>query len=176
MKTILKLAFLLAAVFASADLSAQAVTAPEKTIEWTISQENHKGKTSIVFTGKIAEGWHTYDTDSEMYPCAVEFSELEGCTPVGGLYALTESTDYEGEAVFFDEVKFAIDMEVTSPDAVAKGELTWMCCTDITCAAPECRCHRLFMGSNNRSDIMGIRRASDSMRVPYGAYDSVLLP
>ena len=137
MKTILKLAFLLAAVFASADLSAQAVTAPEKTIEWTISQENHKGKTSIVFTGKIAEGWHTYDTDSEMYPCAVEFSELEGCTPVGGLYALTESTDYEGEAVFFDEVKFAIDMEVTSPDAVAKGELTWMCCTDITCAAPE---------------------------------------
>ena len=137
MKTILKLAILLAAVFATADLSAQAVTAPEKTNEWTISQENHKGKTSIVFTGKIAEGWHTYDTDSEMYPCAVEFSELEGCTPVGGLYALTESTDYEGEAVFFDEVKFAIDMEVTSPDAVAKGELTWMCCTDITCAAPE---------------------------------------
>ena len=34
MKTILKLAFLFAAVFASADLSAQAVTAPEKTIEY----------------------------------------------------------------------------------------------------------------------------------------------
>ena len=60
-----------------------------------------------------------------------------GCSPAGELYAITESVDYDGEAVFFDEVKFAIDINIESAGAKASGELTWMCCTDITCAAPE---------------------------------------
>lgn len=134
----MKLACLLAATLVSVTLSGQAMlTAPDKTIEWTVTQENNDGKTSIVFTGKIAEGWHTYDTDSEMYPCAVEFSELSGCSPAGSMYAISESVEEDGEAVFYDEVKFAIDMNVESPDAKAVGEITWMCCTDYTCAAPE---------------------------------------
>lgn len=134
----MKLACLLAATLVSVTLSGQAMlTAPDKTIEWTVTQENNDGKTSIVFTGKIAEGWHTYDTDSEMYPCAVEFSELSGCSPAGSMYAISESVDEDGEAVFYDEVRFAIDMNVESPDAKAVGEITWMCCTDYTCAAPE---------------------------------------
>ena len=134
----MKLACLLATTLVSVTLSGQAMlTAPDKTIEWTVTQENNDGKTSIVFTGKIAEGWHTYDTDSEMYPCAVEFSELSGCSPAGSMYAISESVDEDGEAVFYDEVRFAIDMNVESPDAKAVGEITWMCCTDYTCAAPE---------------------------------------
>lgn len=138
MKNLIKFVCLMSAALISVSLSGQAMlTAPDKTIEWTVSQENIDGKTAIVFTGKIAEGWHTYDTDSEMYPCAVEFSELTGCSPAGELYAITESVDYDGEAVFYDEVKFAIDMNVESAGAKAAGEITWMCCTDYTCAAPE---------------------------------------
>ena len=156
MKSLIKLACLLTAALTSVSLYAQTmVSAPDKTIEWSISQENINGKTAIVFTGKIAEGWHTYDTDSEMYPCAVEFSSLEGCSPAGELYAITESTDYEGEAVFYDEVKFAIEMNVESSDASASGEITWMCCTDYSCAAPEFLTFEMDLGNAASSGQAG---------------------
>ena len=151
MKNLIKLLCLLSTTLFSIGMSAQAVMAPEKSIEWTVSQEKHKGKVSIVFTGKIAEGWHTYDTDSEMYPCAVELTTLEGCSPAGELYALTEGVEYEGETVFYDEVKFAIDLNVTSPDAVVAGEITWMCCTDYTCAAPEFYSFEMPVKTNDSS-------------------------
>ena len=112
-------------------------TAPDRTVEWTVERIDSAGRISIVFTGKIAAGWHTYDTDSEAYPFAVTFSSLEGCSPAGEPYALSEGTEYDGENVFFDEVSFAVDVNVESPGASAAGEITWMSCSDRTCAAPE---------------------------------------
>ena len=63
----------------------------------------------------------------------------------------TEGVEYEGETVFYDEVKFAIDLNVTSPDAVVAGEITWMCCTDYTCAAPEFYSFEMPVKTNDSS-------------------------
>ena len=134
----LKIAIVLVLSAISYGLSAQTgMTAPDTTIEWEISQENIGTDTvRLIFTGQIVDGWHTYTPESEIYPIAVEFTSLSGCT-AGELHALSQSTDFEGEAVFFDEVKLALDMALDGTDAAAEGEITWMCCSDVACAAPE---------------------------------------
>ena len=139
MKKIMTAVLSVIALLMSASAHGQAMlTAPEKTIEWTVTQEAKGENVSIIFTGKIIDGWHTYGTVSENgYPTSVEFSGLEGCSPAGDLYAISESTDYDGEEVFFGEVKFAIDMKMEAPEAKASGTITWMSCSDYTCAAPE---------------------------------------
>ena len=133
-------ACLLLGAAAAADLSGQGMlAAPEKTIEWTVSQEpaDEEGIATLVFTGKIAEGWHTYDTHSELYATSVEFGELTGCSPAGEVREMSGSVDFEGQKVFFGEIVLAVDLKVESADAVAAGTLTWMSCSDIACAAPE---------------------------------------
>ena len=73
-----KFSCILVAAIASISAMAQSMNvAPDKTIEWDVATETVDDSTArIVFSGKIVDGWHTYDTDSEMYPTSVEFSEL----------------------------------------------------------------------------------------------------
>ncbi len=139
MNTIQKLFCILIAAIASANAMAQSMnTAPEKTIEWSTTTETiGENLSRIVFTGKIADGWHTYDTDSDMYPTAVEFSELNGCSVARELYAVSEPELYEGAKVFFNEIKMAVDISTDGENPKVAGELTWLSCTDVTCAAPE---------------------------------------
>ena len=137
MKILLKSLCIIAAIFIPFCLSGQGMLAPEKTIDWTIAQERGDSTVTLVFKGKIADGWHTYSVDSELYPTSVEFSELDGCSIVKGLYPRSGSTDYEGIPVFFGEAEFAVDLSIDSPGAKVAGEITWMGCNDNVCAAPE---------------------------------------
>ena len=139
MKMIQKFSCILVAAIASISAMAQSMNvAPDKTIEWDVATETVDDSTArIVFSGKIVDGWHTYDTDSEMYPTSVEFSELSGCSVIKELYAITEPEIFEGEKVFFGDVRMAVDIKTESPDAKAAGELSWLSCTELTCAAPE---------------------------------------
>ncbi len=146
MKSILRTLAIWSAVIFPAALSAQ-TSAPEHTIEWEITHEKIDGKDAVVFTGQIAEGWHTYDADSELYPFSVEFTDIKGCSVSGEPYALSESRDYSGEKVFFDEVRFAVGIELESPDASVSGEISWMSCTETTCAAPEFKTFSVDFGS-----------------------------
>ena len=146
MRSILRTLAIWSAVIFPAALSAQ-TSAPEHTIEWEITHEKIDGKDAVVFTGQIAEGWHTYDADSELYPFSVEFTDIKGCSVSGEPYALSESRDYSGEKVFFDEVRFAVGIELESPDASVSGEISWMSCTETTCAAPEFKTFSVDFGS-----------------------------
>ena len=151
-------ASILAAVFVPLCLSGQMTGAPDKTVDWSVAQKSDNGKTSIVFTGKIAEGWHTYGVDSELYPTAVEFSELSGCSVAKGLYPVSPSTDYEGIPIYFGEAVFAVDLDIESPDARVAGELTWMGCTDDVCAAPEYFSFNMpLTGSADQNGLTGSR-------------------
>ena len=74
--------------------------APEKTIEWKISQGSSKDKVyEIVFDGTIMQGWHTYSIDHEFTPTEVTFDLPEGYTLEGGLYEITPSTLLDDEHV-----------------------------------------------------------------------------
>ena len=125
MNTIQKLSCILIAAIASANAMAQSMnTAPEKTIEWSTTTETiGENLSRIVFTGKIADGWHTYDTDSDMYPTAVEFSELNGCSVARELYAVSEPELYEGAKVFFNEIKMAVDISTDGENPKDIGTL-----------------------------------------------------
>ncbi len=137
---LLKKLLALVALFAGAVLSyGQAFVVPDSTIDWKISSEHVKGDVyKIVFSGKIADGWHTYDVKSELYPTAVEFEEPSGYSLDGEMYELTTPTIWEDEKVFFKEIVVAQNIKMTADEAVAvKGTLTWMSCTDTQCASPE---------------------------------------
>lgn len=135
----LKGILILVAVAAGIAANGQGIgTAPEETVTWRISSEQVKDSLfRITFTGRIAEGWHTYTVDSELYPTAVEFEEASGFELCGSLYEMSEPVDYEGDPVFFNTVKLGQDIVVTGKEASVKGSLTWMGCTDTQCSSPE---------------------------------------
>ena len=111
---------------------------PLNTVTWTVTAgQTDDGTQRIVFTGKIADGWHTYDLKSELYPTAVEFDEAQGYSLVGEMYEISKSTDYEGDPVFFDEIVIAQNIRVDGASATVSGEVTWMSCTETQCASPE---------------------------------------
>ena len=130
---------LLAAFAASTVLYGQGFVMPENTVSWKVSAEPVNDSTyKVVFTGKIADGWHTYGIGSDLYPTAVEFGEPSGFRLSGGLKELSASTDYDGTKVFFNTIVIGQEIIRTTPEPFdVKGELTWMSCTDTQCASPE---------------------------------------
>ena len=120
-------------------LFGQGFQMPENTVTWKVSSEQVEDSLyKVIFTGKIAEGWHTYGLESDLYPTGVEFGEASGYSLSGKPYEVSLSTDYEGIKVFFNEIVIAQDIVRTTGEAFdVKGEITWMGCTDTQCAAPE---------------------------------------
>lgn len=128
------LAFTGALLFCIAGFS-QTVTVTWKT---DVKQKNDTLYT-IVFTGKIIDGYHTYGTLTEMgYPAGVEFSsEDTGYSLSGPLYDLGQKEDYEGEMVYFKEIQLAQDIAVKEGKVTVSGELNWQSCNDDYCNMPE---------------------------------------
>ena len=135
----LKSILVLAALAAGTLLYGQGFPMTESTVNWKVSSEQVKDSLyKVIFTGKIADGWHTYGLESDLYPTGVEFGEASGYSLSGKPYEVSLSTDYEGIKVFFNEIVIAQDIVRTTGEAFdVKGEITWMGCTDTQCAAPE---------------------------------------
>mgnify|MGYP004515312459 CR=1 FL=1 len=112
--------------------------APEKTIEWKISQGSSKDKVyEIVFDGTIMQGWHTYSIDHEFTPTEVTLDLPEGYTLEGGLYEIIPSTLLDDEHVYFDRIKLGQKIRIESQVDSLKGEISWRSCNDQFCASPE---------------------------------------
>lgn len=156
----LKGILILIAVAAGIAANGQGIgTAPEETVTWKISSEQIKDSLfRITLSGHIAEGWHIYTVDSELYPTAVEFTEASGYGLSGALYEISEPVDYEGTPVFFNTVKLGQDIIVTGKEASVTGTLTWMGCTDTQCSSPE---YKDFTVNLSRQDAQTVT-ASDS--------------
>ncbi len=134
-----RLLFLLISLMAGISVFGQ--DRPE-TVKWDISAEQVSDtKYKIVFSGKIAEGWHTYSITGESYPTAITFAEPEGYLPSGELREIGEAVEYKdeysSEMVFYDNIVLEQEVELTAGSAEVKGELTWMSCTDVACSMPE---------------------------------------
>lgn len=109
------------------------------TVTWkTDVRQKNDSLYTIVFTGQIIDGYHTYGTVTEMgYPACVEFSADDtGYDIAGPMYDLGSKTDYEGEMVYFDEIVLAQDISV-SKDVKVNGELNWQSCNEDYCNMPE---------------------------------------
>ncbi len=110
-----------------------------KTIEWSAEvKHNGQDKYSIILTGQIADGVHTYGTEEDaQYPTSIEFEPSDSYALDGQLYELGTKTEYEGLKVYFKTIRIAQDIIVKSENAVVAGELTWLGCTDTSCYSPE---------------------------------------
>ena len=125
----------------AASLLSLAAFAQGQLVTWSSHVEAGEGnKTTIVFTGKIAEGYHTYTLTDEF--SATEFQDLaiEGGEFVGEPYELStpvEETDEFGDPArhYYNEIVIAQDVKVTAGKAVVTGTIFTNACTGGACKA-----------------------------------------
>ncbi|MCM1178157.1 MAG: thioredoxin family protein [Clostridium sp.] len=112
--------------------------AQDETIRWkTEVRHVEDARYSIVFTGKIGSGYHTYGVDNPDSPTDIEFEEPDGYRLEGGIYELSKPSEFEGMKVFFNEIKIAQDITLLQDNAVINGEINWLSCTETSCISPE---------------------------------------
>ena len=111
-------------------------------VKWTSHIEKADGDNEyrVIFTGKIAEGHHTYTLTDEF--SATEFMDVEttDCELSGAPYEISvpkEVTDEYGDAAkhYYDEIVIAQNITVTGPAPVFKGSIYTNACTGGACKA-----------------------------------------
>ena len=108
--------------------------APEKTVEWTVSAtDTGNGIFEIMFSGRIADGWHTYSISDEVCRTEITLSESANLGRQGGLYEKEQPEDHDGNKVFYNNIVIAQKVKANAAD-VLRGEICWMSCTDQACA------------------------------------------
>ena len=110
-------------------------------VTWTPSVEKTDGDNyRVVFTGKIAPGYHTYTLTDEFSATEVMDAAVEGGELVGEPYELStpkEETDEFGELAkhYYDKIVIAQDIKLTSGTATYTGTIFSNSCTGGACKA-----------------------------------------
>ena len=130
---------ILAALFVWAASFAQ--IAPSQLVTWSSHVEKTDGDTyRVVFTGKVASGYHTYTLTDEFSATEVLDAAVEGGKLSGAPYELStpvEETDEFGDIVqhYIDEIVIAQDVKVDGKSAVYTGTIFTNACTGGACKA-----------------------------------------
>ena len=128
--TMLAAFFVCAAAFAQGQL-----------VTWSSHVEKAEGDVyKVIFTGKVAEGYHTYTLTDEL--SATEFidAEVTGGEPVGSPYEIStpvEEIDDYGDLAkhYYNEIIIAQDVKVTDGNAKYTGTIFTNACTGGACKA-----------------------------------------
>ena len=94
----------------------------------------------VIFTGKIAEGYHTYTLTDEFSATEIMDAAVEGGELSGGPYEIstpTEETDEFGDPAkhYYNEIIIAQDIKVTAGSATYTGTIFTNSCTGGACKA-----------------------------------------
>ena len=122
-------------------LSAFAQLTPSQLVTWTSEVENVDGDIyRVVFTGKVASGYHTYTLTDEFSATEILDAAVEGGELSGAPYELgtpIEEVDEFGDLVkhYKDEIIIAQDIKVTEKTAVYTGTIFSNACTGGACKA-----------------------------------------
>ena len=112
--------------------------AQNPTVEWTCSTKAlGDALYEIVFEGKVADGWHTYDLNSGPSSTSVEIEAGEGFTLEGDPYEINESVKADGVGEYFDEIIIGQKVALSGDGAVVSGTVNWMSCKGNECGMPE---------------------------------------
>ena len=110
-------------------------------VTWTSQVEKADGDVyKVIFTGKIAEGYHTYTLTDEFSATEIMDAAVEGGELAGAPYELstpTEETDEFGDPAkhYYNEIIIAQDIKAVSVNAVYKGTIFTNACTGGACKA-----------------------------------------
>ena len=110
-------------------------------VTWSSHVENVDGDTyKVVFTGKIADGYHTYTLADEFSATEVMDAEITGGELSGKPYEVstpTQELDEFGDMAlhYYNEIVIAQDVKVTESPAVYTGTIFTNSCTGGACKA-----------------------------------------
>ena len=122
-------------------VAAFAQLAPSQIITWTPSVQTLDGDVyRVVFTGKVAAGYHTYTLTDEFSATDIMDIVVEGGELIGKPYELStpkEELDETGNPAkhYYDEIIIAQDVKVASGTAVFTGTIFSNACTGGACKA-----------------------------------------
>lgn len=122
-------------------LMCAAAFAQSQLVTWSSRVEKADGDVcKVIFTGKIAEGYHTYTLTDEFSATEVMDAAVTGGELVGGPYELStpkEETDEFGDPAkhYYNEIIIAQDVKVTADEAVYTGTIFTNSCTGGACKA-----------------------------------------
>ena len=115
--------------------------AQEQLITWSSHVEKADGETyTVVFTGSIAPGYHTYTLTDEFSATEILDATVTGGELSGEPYEVgtpVEETDEFGDPAkhYYDEIIIAQDIKLTSDSAVYAGTIFSNSCTGGACKA-----------------------------------------
>ena len=115
--------------------------AQEQLITWSSHVEKADGETyTVVFTGSIAPGYHTYTLTDEFSATEILDATVTGGELSGEPYEVgtpVEETDEFGDPAkhYYDEIIIAQDIKLTSGSAVYAGTIFSNSCTGGACKA-----------------------------------------
>ena len=161
------LAALLIGVAAFAQLT------PSQLVTWKPSVENIDGNTyRVVFTGKVAEGYHTYTLTDEFSATEIMDAAVEGGELVGNPYELstpTEELDEFGDPAkhYYNEIIIAQDVKVDNGTAVFTGTIFTNACTGGACKA-EYYDFDVKVGSSDTAVVSADKPAKEKTVFPWG--------
>ncbi len=106
---------------------------------------NGTAEGEVVFSGKIAKGWHVYSTNlGDLGPteAAIKFYKRDGVEPVGALKAVGREISQYDEMFgaklryFENSVQFVQKLKFTKPNYNIEAELEYGACDDQSCLPP----------------------------------------
>lgn len=140
-KFILSIVTLLAsvAIFAQSGLSgALGDVDNTPTINWKSTIEKVEGDLyKVIFSGKIQQGWHTYDLNHEYSATVISFEGSSNVELVGEPVEISKAVESEGEKHFYNEYVIEQKVKLTKESGLIKGEIEWRSCKGDVCASPE---------------------------------------
>ena len=123
-------------------VAAFAQIAPKQLVTWTshVETADEADVYRVVFTGKIAEGYHTYTLTDEFSATSLMDVTVSGCELVGEPYELStpkEEVDEFGDPAkhYYNEIIIAQNVKVTGSDASISGTIFTNSCTGGACKA-----------------------------------------
>ena len=123
-------------------VAALAQGAPEKLVTWSshIEKADAENVYRVVFTGKIAEGYHTYTLTDEFSATELMDAEVAGGELVGGPYEIstpTEEVDEFGDMAkhYYNEIIIGQDVKLNDAVGTFTGTMFTNTCTHGTCKA-----------------------------------------
>ena len=110
-------------------------------VTWSSHVEKAEGDIcKVIFTGKIADGYHTYTLTDEFSATEIMDAAVEGGELVGGPYEIsvpTEETDEFGDPAkhYYNEIVIAQDIKVNDENTRYTGTIFTNSCTGGACKA-----------------------------------------
>lgn len=103
--------------------------AQDELVKWSYMVENlSKNEVKVIFTGRIAPGYHTYTLLDETSATEILDAEVDGGTLRGGVYSLSKPVTENGEQYYKGTIVIAQNIRLKAEKATYTGTIFCNAC------------------------------------------------